>query len=231
MTNWMKLIGAITIILASFAGVRGHVAEESSPLQVMTKSVTEDLEAIRIDLWIPVIEGMADRALQESINRQLEERIMSFAAELAAEAKGAADEAKEADLPHRQYQAYTRFDVYGNQETILSVAVTFYQYTGGAHGLSFIETVNVDLGAGRLLTLTDVLPDARHREILLEAIREEIAAAKDYYFPESLNLTVLPDEGNFYIEGDMLVVYYDLYEIAPYATGMPTFKIPLSLLN
>lgn len=224
MPNWTRLLASLTIILAAFGTAQGHFAEECLPVQVVSKAVREELEFITMDLSIPVIEGMADSALQERLNRQLEDRIMAFAAELASEAQLAAKEVE------RQYQAYTHFEVFGNQST-LSVAVTFYQYTGGAHGLSFIESINLDLASGRLLTLADLLPDENRREMLLKAIREQIAAAPENYFSDSLNLTTLPDEEDFYIEGDQLVVYYGLYEIAPYATGIPAFKIPLSLLD
>ncbi|MGI6034993.1 MAG: DUF3298 and DUF4163 domain-containing protein [Limnochordia bacterium] len=231
MANWTKVLVPLTIILAVLGAAQGHFAGEPGVVQVITKTVREDLDSIEIDLYIPVIEGMTDKALQTKINRQLEDRIMSFSAELASEAERSAEELKETNLPFRRYQAYTRFDVYGNDKDILSLPITFYQYTGGAHGLSFIESTNIDLESGKQLTLTDFLTGADRQEILMKAIREQIAAAEEDYFPESLNLTALPNEGDFYLEGDQLVVYYDSYEIAPYATGIPAFKIPLSLLD
>jgi hypothetical protein len=31
---------------------------------------------------------------------------------------------------------------------------------------------------------------------------------------------------HFYMTDDALVIFFDLYEIAPYASGIPTFEIP-----
>ena len=41
----------------------------------------------------------------------------------------------------------------------------------------------------------------------------------------------LKDEQKFYIEDDDLVIYFDLYDIAPYALGIPKFKINISTIQ
>ena len=35
----------------------------------------------------------------------------------------------------------------------------------------------------------------------------------------------IEDKQKFYIQDDNIVVYFDLYDIAPYAAGIPEFKI------
>lgn len=41
--------------------------------------------------------------------------------------------------------------------------------------------------------------------------------------------TVYPDQFFWFrLEGDGITVYFDVYEIAPYAAGMPEFHIPYS---
>ncbi|MFA7078597.1 MAG: RsiV family protein [Syntrophomonas sp.] len=38
----------------------------------------------------------------------------------------------------------------------------------------------------------------------------------------------MAENQSYYIQNGVLVVYFSQYEIAPYAAGIPEFKIPLS---
>ena len=41
----------------------------------------------------------------------------------------------------------------------------------------------------------------------------------------------IEDKQKFYIQDDNIVVYFDLYDIAPYAAGIPEFIINVNKIN
>jgi len=51
------------------------------------------------------------------------------------------------------------------------------------------------------------------------------------YFEGDMGFKSISDKQDFYLDGDNLVICFGQYEIAPYASGMPEFKIPLAFLK
>lgn len=54
----------------------------------------------------------------------------------------------------------------------------------------------------------------------------------DNYFPEVLtDWAGIKDDQAFYVEDGQLILYFALYDIAPYCNGIPEFKIPLAMFG
>lgn len=135
----------------------------------------------------------------------------------------------EFDLPIYWYNlSYT---IYTNNEKILSFALYDYQYTGGAHGLSTGNFYSYDLELGKQIEIKDLfepkfdyityINDRIYREIDLE-IKNNPDSNYAYY-----DFSGIDEHVKFYIEDNELVIFFDQYEIAAYAAGTPTFRIPL----
>jgi hypothetical protein len=129
---------------------------------------------------------------------------------------------------------YQSFFDYSSNEDVLSTYLTSYNYTGGAHGMTYLSPFTVNRKTGECYSTLGSLftePEAGKKQIT-EKILAQIKAKPDEYFPEA-EKTVQDKNGDFhfYIEGDNLVVYFDLYDIAPYAAGIQYFKFPLKDLN
>ena len=59
-------------------------------------------------------------------------------------------------------------------------------------------------------------------------IQKQINLAPDEYFEGDMGFTGITDEVSYYVKDGSLVVYFQQYEIAAYARGIPEFSIPLS---
>ncbi len=135
------------------------------------------------------------------------------------------------DFPVRAYEVLTDYTVTYNRNCTLSLYFDRYEYTGGAHGNTVRSSDTWNLQAEREMELGDLFSDGNYREYvirqILEQIEADISAGNDYYFD---NYNDLVNEyfniRNFYLDGEGIVIYFQQYEIAPYASGIRTFTIP-----
>lgn len=126
---------------------------------------------------------------------------------------------------------------YSRNGDVLSVWVTGENYSGGAHGLHWIDAFTVNTKTGIFYTSLSSLfrsPEAGVREITDEILKK-IDAQPDVYLPNATRAaqTVKDKNGDykFYLDGGNLVVYFDLYEILPYAAGIPIYAFPVKNLD
>ena len=114
------------------------------------------------------------------------------------------------------------------------VALTFsgWSYTGGAHGNGFVSTHMIDKTDGRLLGLPDFIINVEELNKIAEPIfrkannlqpNENLDDA-GYWFPDS-RFSV---NDNFYFSDEMMVFYYNTYEIAPYSGGPTELIVPIT---
>ena len=125
-----------------------------------------------------------------------------------------------------QYEAYSDYQVTYNKNNLISIPIQLYEFTGGAHGMSYLKTFNYNLLTGKEIKLKDVFKeDVNYKEIVNNYIKEEISKNKDIYFSGEEGFKGISDNQDFYIDNDGIVVYFGLYDIAPYYVGIPKFKM------
>ncbi|WXJ78268.1 Anti-sigma-V factor RsiV [Moorella thermoacetica] len=181
---------------------------------------------------IPVINGLQDERLESAINNAIEKSVNDQVA--------CVKELLTDDMKKMIYQGFSPefmlesdYKVHYNQNGLLSIVISYQRYTGGAHGSSELQAVNVDLKTGRELMIKDFYQDGEDWEgIVKRAIYNQMLSDPEKYFPETIKWwrsKPLKPNQRFYIDGDnYIVVYFDEYEIGPYAIGMPEFKVPIS---
>jgi len=200
---------------------------------VTEESIKSETDLIKIDLSIPVLANTGDWLYTDVLNTQLRLQHLKQAltiSQMAKEDKLALEEMNSA-RPFFQYSAFSRHEVKYNKDGILSLVQTFYTYTGGAHGMTLLDAVNLDLVNQKELTLADILPELeRQKAVILAEINRQIAIDPSQYFMDYLPVDYL-NEDNFYLTEEGLVIFYQLYEIAPYASGIQEFVIPWNLLE
>jgi len=118
-----------------------------------------------------------------------------------------------------------------NTPRLLTVKTTVEEYTGGAHGNHLTLYANIDLLKAEKLQLKDlIMPDKLEelRRIAEQYFRQKerlsdtASLAKDFFFPDGL--FVLND--NFGLTKEHLLLFYNEYEIKPYAAGVTELAIP-----
>lgn len=110
---------------------------------------------------------------------------------------------------------------------ILSTQLDIYSYYGGAHGTSQVISITANTSTGEIYEFKDLFKEGSdYNTVITDLILEEIDRTSEWYFPDYKE-TIIGKEGNyeFYIDGDKLVIYFGLYDIAPYAAGIRHFII------
>lgn len=125
-----------------------------------------------------------------------------------------------------QYEAYSDYQVTYNKNNLISIPIKLYEFTGGAHGMSYLKSFNYDLENKKELKLKDLFKEnVNYKEIVNKFINDEISKNKDIYFTGDEGFKSISDNQSFYIDNDGIVIYFGLYEIAPYYVGIPKFKL------
>lgn len=136
------------------------------------------------------------------------------------------------NYPIHQYEAYVTFTVSYNQNCALSLYFDQYEYTGGAHGLTVRTSDTWDLSKSRRMELSDFFPGRSDVKKFLisninQQIKEQISNGNTMFFEDYGKLTESTFKMNcFYLVEEGLVIYFQQYDIAPYAAGLLTFVIP-----
>ncbi|WP_099159120.1 DUF3298 and DUF4163 domain-containing protein [Virgibacillus ndiopensis] len=163
-----------------------------------------------IHIYYPVVTGLSNTDAQHSINQTIIEKLNQLLVEWNF---------YEPSLVELQ----SWFEVKTNQRGVLSLALYVYSFTGGAHGMTVINTLTFDITTGKKYTLNELFKaDSDYENVLLDRIKTQV---KERDIPVINEPITFPDSENFYIADKSLVLYYQLYDLAPYVYGIPYFPI------
>lgn len=132
------------------------------------------------------------------------------------------------NFPFMPYEAVMVYSVTYNQNCALSLYFDQYEFTGGAHGNTVRDSATWNLNQGRIMRLAEFFPANRnYRAYIINMVIEQISRDPTNYFEDYKNLVAQYFNPNsFFLTPEGIVVYFQQYEIAPYATGIPMFIIP-----
>lgn len=109
---------------------------------------------------------------------------------------------------------------------ILSVQLNIYSYFGGAHGINHKLSITSNTSTGEIYEFKDLFKEnIDYSPIINNYIIEEVENDLELYFPNYTKNLSLDGKYNYYIDGNKLVIYFGLYDIAPYAVGIRHFMI------
>lgn len=233
MKKWVCNLAAwLTVIsLCLFSGcsagsltrLPGLGAGDSLTVKVNLADKTED--KIQIRTAIPQFSGFQ---AAEELNAKIQKVSDDGIAQIKQDTQDLGDVPGAGSLYYQSYFDYTHND------DVLSVWVTSENYSGGAHGMSWVNAFTVNTKTGESYgTLGSLFKDpAAGVQYITDKIIKDIQKSPEGFFPEAIQ-TVKDKKGNysFYVDGSDLVIYFDLYEITPYAAGMPMFRFPLKDLQ
>lgn len=127
-------------------------------------------------------------------------------------------------------------DVYMTYETtyeaerighILRVEFSNYWYGfGAAHPNYFSDTLHIDLLSGQAYTLADMMTSEAIYQTLTDKVRAMALEEPDKYF--DIDEIVVDKNTGFNISAKGIELYYNPYDIGPYAAGTIEFFVPFS---
>lgn len=180
-------------------------------------------------------------AAQNCINAHICQNVRAFygyvLGELFRQAAEGFREAARSGYPFNAYDAVQQYEITYNRNCHLSLSVDQYTYTGGAHGSTVRHADTWNLQTGCRLNLSDLFPQGEDWRAFVIAQLICLADAQmqqnpGIYFENYRELIRKHfSEQNFYLTPEGLAVFFQQYEIAPYATGIVVFTIPYSTLK
>ena len=211
-------------------------AQENKPIDqkitITDLAIKEDHEALKVDMVFPLVTGVKDKQVEEKINQIIQEDVHNFKEILQTESEKYLQGAKEEGLEIRKYIVTTYYIVHYQKDDLLSLSVFYYSYTLGAHGHTLQRAYNFNLENGKEILLGDILKEKKNYvDVINQEIKRQMELNPQEYFSEWSVFQSISEEQPFYLLEDGIVIYFGLYEIAPYASGIRYFKIPYSLFG
>ena len=115
---------------------------------------------------------------------------------------------------------------------IVSMVYLTHEYTGGMHGYYFERGYVFDAESGERLSLESLAKDQEGFDGFVLDYMKTLAAEQENLIEygalddAGTALAALLREGSWYLNGEGLVIFSDVYEIASYADGIIHFTIP-----
>ncbi len=138
---------------------------------------------------------------------------------------------KKNGYPIMVYEVYSSFEITYNTEFIVSLYIDDYIFSGGAHGNTKRTSQTWDFRRGCMIQLKNFFKNDKNyvSKIVTNInnfIEQDIASGNDIYFENYCCLTIQSfNVDNYYLQDGNIIIYYQQYDIAPYSSGILTFKI------
>lgn len=167
------------------------------------------------DILYPIVIGLENPATQRKINEEIFKQMLEIASEL-----------RQPDLVTYITGSY---ELKANQRDFLSLTQGQLGNFGGAHPMTIIKALNMDVSTGKVYELRELFKsDSEYVKRISEIIASEIKERDILVLDEFKSIR--PDQ-DFYIVDNNLIIYFQLYEISPYVVGFPYFSIPIYKLQ
>ncbi|MBR4720976.1 MAG: substrate-binding domain-containing protein [Clostridia bacterium] len=194
-----------------------------------TISAKDGTELVSISTKHPVVSKNEKSSFVDSMNKTFEETKNEFIASVK-EYMGQIEEFyEEADEEYKELFPYENaMDYYINRNSDGIFSITFDEsfYTGGAHPFGSRLSYTYDTKTGKELTLCDILGESQEET-------DKFVIENFYAEYEDEDLWDLEEQApyvSFYMTNEELVLYFQQYQVAPYAMGFPEVSILLDTI-
>ena len=210
---------------------------EIKPVEFDMISVDETFDA-EISASYNVTKGNSE--LATTINLNIEKAIVSLLSDpgVTNDLKSALNDFNEeyisfkGEFPESSepvWELYIETESTYQSEDIITLAISVYEFQGGAHGNDKIIFLNLNAETGSILKMKDIINDLEGFKSLAESHFKKSLKSntdqlkmEDYFFGEPYQL---PENIGFSEDG--LVLLYNTYEIASYDKGYTEYVIPI----
>jgi hypothetical protein len=195
-------------------------AEARSDIVPDTLKKSAGVEAVVV---VPVVKNRehpeAAAKISELLAKIVKDRLAEYEVFAAADARNRSN-----------YSFQASYKVKYNDNAFISIVIDGYEYTGGAHGNSWQQSLTADLETGRVFQLGDLFQSGSgYQKIIDERIAQEINRRAGWR--GSVQFPGVRANTAFYLTEEALVIYYQPYEIAAYVFGLPSFVLDRYELN
>lgn len=201
-------------------------------IEVSEQVIKNDYKYLKEDIKIPQLKSDLFKERVDLINSNIKNDILPKVADAEKTAKEYFDNTGNVVIPTFPFEIISNYIVNLNNAKLISIYNDYYEYLGGAHGNTIRTSYTVDKQNVRLLILQDLFTkDSNYKDIINKEIVRQINLEPDIYFNSGKDFKGIKYNQDYYLNGENLIIYYQLYEIAPYVAGIREFKIPLKMFG
>ncbi len=170
-------------------------------------------------VYYPQVQGITKEVILKSVNSKLA---------MLSKVKGINENVQ------LDYNYTGNFSIEFFKKDLLVLQLNGYEYHfGAAHGMPSKVYPCINIVNGRFYELKDLFKEnSSYVKILSDIVGKQIKTESQYSYIFPNSYIGIKANQPFYVKEDALFLYFYPYEIAPFAAGFPTFKIPYShILN
>ncbi|AOR23820.1 DUF3298 and DUF4163 domain-containing protein [Clostridium taeniosporum] len=238
--NYIKkiILASLTLVMSTCLflttgekAIASTIDTNSSKVQVIETNSSNNSSYLEEDVKLANFKTETNNEKINIINERINNDINLLEYNMKTESK------KYFDMFSKEFTTYpyvlnVNYKLTDQSQSLTSLYMDIYSYTGGAHGNTLRNAYTIDNNTKDLLSLNNLFVNGyNYKKIINSEILKQITSNPENFFISSKNFEGINDNANFYINGDNLVIYYQQYEIAPYCVGIPEFKIPLKLFG
>jgi hypothetical protein len=125
------------------------------------------------------------------------------------------------------------FNVPFHHKNLVVIEIIGYNYPfGAAHGMPVQKYAHIELEKGQMYQLKDLFKNnSPYVKVISAIIGDQIESNEKYSYVFPNSYKGIKADQPFFINEEGLNIYFEPYEIAPYAAGFPTFTIPFDELK
>lgn len=222
------LVGALIVLLIGTSFSQISVMGINKNINIKTVELKENGNNITFDLKYPEVQ-FENEHVKNKINIALKEQIYEFKKyieDIYNETMSTTPKEIVENSASFDFKGMSTFE-YEVVDNILSIRLNLIQFTGGAHPMTYVRDFNFDLNTGNVVKFKDLFNEEgkkTYKQIVDKIIVDTMNSNPDNYF--TTEFKGIGDNVQYYLTKDNVVIFYQLYELAPYAAGIPEFKIP-----
>lgn len=165
-----------------------------------------------LEVYYPLVTGLSNRFIEIKVNNIISTKVNDLIF-------------KQGYNPNADMEMKGSYEIKTNERNILSLTLINDIYTGGAHSYTVIEALTFDMNTGELVAFEDLFKKGSpYIKELSEIVSEQI---KERGIPLLGGFERIEPNQSYYVADKSLVLFYELYEMSPYAQGFPAFPISL----
>lgn len=203
---------------------------EPRPTSTITdyeKSTVADSKYYTAEIRYPVFAGFD--AVNERVEKIIMERFRQFdaGAESAWKEIDAERKATGATGKTPPFEFIVKCEPYKNASGFINVLINIYTYDGGAHGYTNLVSVNYDKSQKKFLSLADIdgWTYERASERSRASLKKQFASDASSMWIDEGTTPTAENFSTFTYDGKTITIYFEQYQVAPYAYGIQTVSI------
>lgn len=195
----------------------------------------DDKALVKINYSYPVIENRDGKEKNEYLD-YINSEYKTYAEEFVKKAESFEKDARELLVENGEsnflpYEFNLSYKINTDRKGIISITNYMYYNTGGAHPNSERVSRTFDLNNKKELVLSDIVNGDNNQisEMVYDAF---VTQMKNNYdgFDDEITESIRKETENvkYYLTDDKLVLYFDVYQVGPYAMGYPSVEFQYS---